>query len=534
MRIGLVLFVLALFGAPTAPAGEDAPPLWILVTAPAHREALAPLVAHRRAEGFLPLVVMTTDVLTPAQIAAGDAGPLVDRVRKFAARGKGPVNVLLAGTPGRDGITADPATVVPPGAGTAGRMAGEPTDHAYASPAGGARPAVAVGRFPARTAEEARAMVAKTLAFETGRPPGPWRDRLALVVGDPGGATPLERQMAGLFVGGALTARFARLPPRFAVRAVVHSPSSPFSVPDADLRPVARAILEEGALLSIYMGHSGARGLWSGEAPFLTREDFAALRVRAGAGVLFSCGCFGCQVTGFGGEGYGLAAMRNPAGPAAVIGALGESYAAMGRLAADGLLAALARDAFPVRLSDLWLAVLDGLAQGEIDALTFRLYDMADGSGGRVPLADQRREHLEMWTLLGDPATRLPPPALPIPLAVDGRAAPGEEIAVSGTLPPGLADAEVRVTLERPPGPDAPGLEPVPADPAAAVAVLRANHRRANGVVLAATDVAPAGGTFRVVLRLPPVLPWARLALRACAHGETETGLGLVSLPVAR
>jgi hypothetical protein len=139
-----------------------------------------------------------------------------------------------------------------------------------------------------------------------------------------------------------------------------------------------------------------------------------------------------------------------------------------------------------------------------------------------------------MWTLLGDPATRLPPPALPIPLVVEGRAAAGAEIAVSGTLPPALSGAGVLVTIERPAGPDAPDLEPVPADAAAAPAVLRANHDRANDVVLAAARVVPAGGGFRCALRLPAALPWSRLTVRAAAFGEVEAGLGLAVFPIER
>ena len=39
----------------------------------------------------------------------------------------------------------------------------------------------------------------------------------------------------------------------------------------------------------------------------------------------------------------------------------------------------------------------------------FYLFDQADGSRGQATLANQRAEHVEMWTLLGDPAMQLPP-----------------------------------------------------------------------------------------------------------------------------
>ena len=72
-------------------------------------------------------------------------------------------------------------------------------------------------------------------------------------------------------------------------------------------------------MFSFYLGHSGAGGLWSDGDYFLLRDDLAKLNIRQRQGVLFTCGCFACQLDGMGGESYGLAAMRNPNGPSAVM-----------------------------------------------------------------------------------------------------------------------------------------------------------------------------------------------------------------------
>ena len=77
-------------------------------------------------------------------------------------------------------------------------------------------------------------------------------------------------------------------------------------------------------------------------------------------------------------------------GPVAVIGAHGESYAAMGQLALDGMLRCLMTPEPPTRLGAYWLAAKAGLARGKIDGITFWLYDQADGSRGTVPLDEQR------------------------------------------------------------------------------------------------------------------------------------------------
>ena len=134
------------------------------------------------------------------------------------------------------------------------------------------------------------------------------------------------------------------------------------------------------------------------------------------------------------------------------MGATGEDYSAPGMLALEGLKQALAKPPFPSRLGEYWLAVQAGLAEAPMEDLIFRLLDQIDDYKGKVPLSVQRREHLEMWLLLGDPALRLPISPLDVTLQSPGPVFAGKQIAVSGTLPGRLAGAAVHVTLERPNG----------------------------------------------------------------------------------
>ena len=45
---------------------------------------------------------------------------------------------------------------------------------------------------------------------------------------------------------------------------------------------------------------------------YLDRDDWAKLAIPRGSGVFVTFGCNGCQLNGEGGEGYGVAAVRNP------------------------------------------------------------------------------------------------------------------------------------------------------------------------------------------------------------------------------
>jgi hypothetical protein len=257
------------------------------------------------------------------------------------------------------------------------------------------------------------------------------------------------------------------------------------------------------------------------------------MKLAPGQGVFFSCGCFGCELGH--GDGYCLAAMRNPAGPVAVIGASGESFSAAGLLAADGLLRCVARTPFPSRLADYWLAVQAGLARGPIDDFTFRLLDQGDGTAGKVPLAAQRLEDLEMWMLLGDPALRLPVVPGDIALDMTGSVRGGQNVIVKGTVPARLAGAALRVTLERPPASRPADLDPVPSDSPEngpdRRRILEENRRRANQFVLASATAIAEGQRFECSLA-PPKGSWSEVVVRVVGEKGDESAQGVTVLRV--
>jgi hypothetical protein len=256
------------------------------------------------------------------------------------------------------------------------------------------------------------------------------------------------------------------------------------------------------------------------------------LKTPQGAGLLFTCGCFACQVGAADGEGYALAAARNPDGPVAVIGAAAESYSTAGLLAFEGLLGRLRADNSP-RLADYWLAVERALLEGPMDPLTFFALDNADGSNGRISLADQRREHVQMWTLLGDPALRMPPPELPIELNAKGAVTAGAKVSVTGSVPSDCRAATVRLTLERPlasPPVSVESREKAMTDRASKLS----SFRRANTFELDAATVAIHDGKFSAVLKAPDDLPWPTVTLRAVAESPDALAHGAMKLPVQK
>lgn len=516
-----LLAVTVVLAAPSARAEEA--PQWIVVTAPAFTEVVGPLCEHRRGQGF-EVVRIEAD---------SDAVGLQAHLAELCRKAEGRSYVLLVGTVKAD----EAATIVPALKGSIGRMRGEPSDNGYGCPHDDLLPSVAVGRFPARTADEVRAMVEKTIRFEEQRAPEAWRHHITLLVGHPGGSSKMQKRLAAVVVRTALGSSYREVHPQWTTRAIVHMPESPFYVPSTRLAARSLRYLQEGQLLSIYLGHSGAGGLSSDWTRFLTRADWAETPFGPDAGIFLSCGCFACQLQGNDGEGHGLAAIRNPEGPVAVVGAHGESYGAMGKLAFEGLLPLLAAREPPERLADWWLAIKRGLARGKIGRLMFLLYDRGDGSAGKVPLEVQRLEHLEMWMLLGDPALKLPLAPLEIDLDVEGEVRAGSPIVVRGTLPPRFAStpAMVQIAVERPFGTEGLDIEALPTEAGEARdRALLARHEQANDAAIARAEVEAKDGRFECRLTLPAKLPWKRLTLRARARTETGGARGARLLPIQR
>jgi hypothetical protein len=520
-RTFLVLFLLlcvAPLRAEERPAAQ-----WVVVTAPAYRKAIEPLCEQREGQGMRVEVVQTTDVLSEREIRAGEADKLRERVVKLCRDFEGTSRVLLVGA-----VEADDARrVVPAPAGTAGRMKGQPSDNAYGSPGDGLLPAVAVGRLPARSEDEARQMVRKTLAYEKDAATGEWRRRLTVLAGAP----EFNPAIDALIERQAI-AQLGHIDPCWGGRALYHNPSSRFTLPDEDCHDRARAYVATGQALTLYLGHSNAQGFWANRARYLDRDDWSGLAIKRGPGVFATFGCFGCQLRGKDGEGYGVAAVRNPAGPIAVIGSHGECFAAMVKLASEGFTDNFLGPDPPERLSDSFLALKRGLAKGKIDGLTYRLLDAVDGDSS-IPQAVQRQEHLEMFVLLGDPALRLPWLPRDVKLTADGPAAPGGRLLLKGTAPARLEGAKVELTLERPRDSDPAEAVVVPKGPAEDQAkALARRHEAANDFVLVKKELTVKDGRFEAALDLPAKLPWRRLVTRAYAATERQEGMGALVVTV--
>jgi Peptidase family C25 len=374
-------------------------PRWLLVTTAELAKELEPLVLRRQQQGFEVFKVIRDDQLPNND---WNAEFIRNKISEIHVPNHA-TQVLLAG----DWNESNKLSFVPPGKGKQGRMQNAPTDLSYGLLNERGVPSVAVGRFPARTADDVRQFVAKVIRYED-QSIGPWTNRLNLWVGHPGGNSGLEKKLGETIIQSAVNKSLSQLNLAWKGSCLIDFPNTPYSVDRATFGERMRNDLSQGQSFTIYAGHSAAEGIWSEDQFVFGREEWERTKIQTSPGVVLTTGCFSCQMAGPNGKGFLTASVLNPEGPVAGLGAYAESYAAHGQLAMDAFVNLVARPKPPSLLGDYWLAIAEGLGRGKMDPLTFLLYDQADGSRGAIPLDKQRLEHLEMWTLLGDPALKMP------------------------------------------------------------------------------------------------------------------------------
>lgn len=168
------------------PAGAD----MIVVTVPAFREALQPLVAARQAQGLRVTVIDVEQVYDAFNFGRPGPEAIKTLVRHALTEWTPPAPrfLLLAGDASydpRNYLKGTERDLVPTQTVFTTFSGWTSSDVWYALLDEGpeARPALAVGRFPAQTAEQMAAMVAKTLAYERQKDAAAWH-ATALLIAD--------------------------------------------------------------------------------------------------------------------------------------------------------------------------------------------------------------------------------------------------------------------------------------------------------------------------------------------------------------
>lgn len=327
------------------------------------------LAAYRSAQGLHTRVIRLADIFN--EFAYGYADPKA--IRDFLSWAWGnwrvkPRYVVLAGTGTYDPLNHEGygGNILP------ALLAGTPdglfaSDSRYGDVRGNdGVPEIAVGRLPARTAAELRAMVDKIAAYEA-QPAAAWSSRLLLVADDPD-------------VGGDFTAAsetIAALLPSGSVKEKIYLEDTPAE----EARHLLLDDLSAGSGLLNYFGHAGMNQL--AEESVLTSEDVAGLGngPRLPLVLAMTCVAGRFEIPGF--DCLATTLVRQPDG---------------------GAIAVWAPTGFSVNEQALELDrnLIKAYAGGERVVGELILRAGRDLAGSSVPAG-----LLTVYTLFGDPATRL-------------------------------------------------------------------------------------------------------------------------------
>ena len=411
------VFSVALRGADLTPIGfhmHALVPLCLLLTVPAaapdtlvvcpdeFRAALAPWEQHRRQQGHEILIVSPHD--RPEQIQTTIAG--------VAQSGRLKYLVLVGDVPGASepmhrGPTI-PTNYVPATVNT--RWGSEPTiatDTPYGDVDGDGLPDLAVGRIPADDAEEVAAVVRKILRYERG--PGGQADRRLNVVSGVGGFGAVTD---ALVEAAARQVILQTVPKGYDVQHTSANPASPCCPPADEFRPCVCRQLDAGGLAWIYLGHGRPTELdrvatSSGAMPILSVEDVPRLRCGSPSPLAVLVACY-TGAMDFERDCLAEELLLAEQGPVAVIAATRVTMPYGNTVLGYELLRACFNDR-PSELGNiLRLAKWRMLGKADGDSLRPSLDMLATGlSPPPVDLAAERREHVAMYHLLGDPLLRL-------------------------------------------------------------------------------------------------------------------------------
>ena len=312
------------------------------------------------------------------------------------------------------------------------------SDNAYADLDDDQLPDLAIGRIPADTPAELTRIVEKILAYERAADFGAWRQRINFIAGV-GGFTPL---LDGVIESATSKLLTSGIPAGYETRMTYGNWRSAYCPDPRLFHATTVERHNEGCLFWVYIGHGQATGLDRVSIPgerfhIFDVDDCRELKAQAGAPIALM---LACHTAAFDQpqDCLGEELLRTPGGPIAVYGGsrvtmpyamavmgsglMEEYFKSRPATLGEAILAAKRRMMRPVDeanpLADTNRLLLDGIASLM--------------SPSRELLEEERREHLHLFNLLGDPMLALSHPA-EIKLLVPRDALPGDKIEITGT-----------------------------------------------------------------------------------------------------
>ncbi|QDT06490.1 hypothetical protein K227x_49000 [Rubripirellula lacrimiformis] len=448
VAITLALVVIGIIATGDAPAAD------IVAVCPADfRTELEPWLQHRRGQG------MSVDVVA----SKSDAESLSRSIR--AAADQQTRYVVLIGDAPTIGVRGNANRQIPMHyrSTTVTAMWGSPptlsTDQPFGNLDGDddGTTEAAVGRLPVSTANELQQAIQRIVAYETSQDFGPWRNQVQLVGGMGGFGMMADAAIESV----TRTVVTGVLPASTQTTIAYASPGHPFFPQGKSFTGAVLANYQRGSAFWVYAGHGQVTELdrvpqSAAGIPVLDRQSAQRLDRPAGESPIALM--LACYTGAMDAPENSIAETMwlSPGGPIAVIAGSRVTMPYGNATAAVGLIDGVFEQKLP-RLGDAWRNTLDQMQQEDsanpvtpenansrmmIDALA----TMISPAGSK--LVDERREHLMLYNLIGDPTLNMHHPET-IDVSVDTSVVAGDPIAVTVTSPIG---GKLSVAIDRPLG----------------------------------------------------------------------------------
>ena len=369
--------------------------------------AMRPWITHRQAQGHL---IAVRPSGTASQIRAS--------IRQVAKAGRLQY-VLLVGDASRKTNPLHVPTHLAK-AYVNVRWGSEPeiaTDNWYADLDDDELPDLAIGRLPAANLEHLRNMLTKILEYETSGDHGEWRRRINLIAGV-GGFGSLVDSVLELTTRKFLT---DGVPDSYATHMTYGSWQSPYCPAPSRFDDAVIERFNEGCLFWIYIGHGQRTFLDRVQVPgrsyhIFGKQDVTRLAPEHAAPIAIFLACYTAAFDGPQ-ECLGEVMLRAKNGPVAVLGGTRVTMPYGMAALATGLMDQLFQQR-RTTLGQILLHAKRTLAKPPTkttngsQATTRQLLDALAVAFASSPelLAAERREHLQLINLLGDPLLRIRQP----------------------------------------------------------------------------------------------------------------------------
>jgi len=421
------------------------------------------------------------------------------------------------------------------------------TDVDYGDVDGDQCPDIAVGRLPAKSAQDLARMLHRSIDYEQSQSFGPWRDRIHTTAGVGGfgvvADTAIESVARRLLTDG--------IPDRFQLKMTYASLTSPYCPDPFSLTQSFISKINEGGLFWVYIGHGNVDRLddfvVGNEAiPICLKENVSQFNVQDGPPIalILACftGAFDARV-----DCFAETLLASNKGPIAVIaGSRVTMPYGLSQLSTE-MMEGCFRDQIPtlggivlnakrniwkkteadnvgsaqVSVEDRTRAKQQGLIEQMAAALSPEGHD----------LTEERREHVRLMNLLGDPLLRIRHP-IDLPIRCEAEPKAGQSLLVSGrSTKPGKLKIELTLSRDRLPD----GIRSVSNFQGTDLQrqEMQENYLKASDLVLWKSELEIDSGDFAVEVPIPPECR-GRCVVRAFVYGNDGWASGSQRVNVRR